>query len=311
MSETSLTSVLKPATKRQLVKHYGRVSASKVGYFQGDLMDMASYGKYNRGYKYGFVVIDVYSRYGWVVPIKTKDQAYLGVEKWLSSKAMKLYKDEWNTFVLHVDEGSEFLSSFSRVLNENEIRIKRVNSTITHQVVAERFIRTVKERIREVFFDSGEFDWISYIKSIVREYNHSVHRMIGTKPVKVFLKIDSPIVKTSDKKIPKNGQLEVGDHVRTIVIKNRITDKPSLTNNWSEKVYEVVSYIGNNYTLDDGKTYQRWKLLKIEKERSRPLHQYDKQVRAKQIKHKKEVSHKRFMEREIGFPMSFIEPLLK
>ena len=37
-----------------------------------DLADMSPYSRSNSGYKYLLTVIDVFSKYGWIVPLKTK-----------------------------------------------------------------------------------------------------------------------------------------------------------------------------------------------------------------------------------------------
>ena len=37
-----------------------------------DLVDMSSFSKSNKGYKYLLTVIEVFSKYGWIVPLKTK-----------------------------------------------------------------------------------------------------------------------------------------------------------------------------------------------------------------------------------------------
>jgi len=40
--------------------------------FAADLVDMQDYSEFNNGVKYLLIVIDVFSRYGWMVPVKTK-----------------------------------------------------------------------------------------------------------------------------------------------------------------------------------------------------------------------------------------------
>ena len=40
--------------------------------WSADLVDMSSYSKQNKHYKYLLMVIDVFSKYGWIVPIKNK-----------------------------------------------------------------------------------------------------------------------------------------------------------------------------------------------------------------------------------------------
>ena len=37
-----------------------------------DLVDMSPFSRSNKGYKYLLTVIDVFSKYGWIVPLKTK-----------------------------------------------------------------------------------------------------------------------------------------------------------------------------------------------------------------------------------------------
>ena len=37
-----------------------------------DLVDMSSFSRSNKGYKFLLTVIDFYSKYGWIVPLKTK-----------------------------------------------------------------------------------------------------------------------------------------------------------------------------------------------------------------------------------------------
>ena len=40
--------------------------------FQSDLIEMIPYYKQNNGYKYILIVIDVYSKYAWAIPLKNK-----------------------------------------------------------------------------------------------------------------------------------------------------------------------------------------------------------------------------------------------
>ena len=50
-----------------------RVFASGTGaIWTADLVDMQSFAKSNKGYKYILMIIDVFSKYGWSIPLKRK-----------------------------------------------------------------------------------------------------------------------------------------------------------------------------------------------------------------------------------------------
>ncbi len=43
--------------------------------WQGDLVEMQPYAQENKGYRYMLTVIDVFSKYAWAVPVKSKSGA--------------------------------------------------------------------------------------------------------------------------------------------------------------------------------------------------------------------------------------------
>ena len=92
--------------------------------------------KYNRGIKYLLCVIDLFSKYAWVIPIKDKKGTSIvnAFKKILSDSNRKPNKT-W------VDQGSEFYNkSFKDVLKINNIEIYSTYNE-GKSIVAERFIR--------------------------------------------------------------------------------------------------------------------------------------------------------------------------
>ena len=84
-----------------------------------DLADMQSLSEYNRGIKYLQCVIDLFSKYAWVVPIKDKRGTGIvnAFKKILSDSNRKPNK-------IWVDQGSEFYNkSFKDFLKINNIEI--------------------------------------------------------------------------------------------------------------------------------------------------------------------------------------------
>ena len=105
-----------------------------------DLADMQSLSKYNKGIKYLLCAIDLFSKYAWVVPIKDKKgTSIVNAFKKIISKERKPNK-------IWVDQGSEFYNnSFKDFLKINIEMYSTYNEG--KSVVAERFIRTLKNKI--------------------------------------------------------------------------------------------------------------------------------------------------------------------
>ena len=121
-----------------------------------DLADMSLISKFNKGIKYFLGVIDLFSRYAWVIGLKNKtgDSIVEGFQSMLNKSGRKPNK-------IWVDHGSEFYNNkFKGFLKENDIEM---HSTFYKgkSVVAERFIKTLKNKIykhmtyigKNVYFD--------------------------------------------------------------------------------------------------------------------------------------------------------------
>ena len=102
---------------------------------------MTLINKFNKRIKYLLCVIDLFSRYSWVIPLKSKkgESTVEGFKKTLSlgRKPNKIW----------VDHGSEFYNNkFKKLLKENDIEMYSTHNE-GKSVVAERFIKTLKNKI--------------------------------------------------------------------------------------------------------------------------------------------------------------------
>ena len=105
-----------------------------------DLADMQSLSKYNKEIKYLLCANDLFSKYAQVVPIKDKKgTSIVNAFKKIISKGRKPNK-------MWVDQGSKFYNSFKDFLKINNTEMYSTKNE-EKSVAAERFIRTLKNRI--------------------------------------------------------------------------------------------------------------------------------------------------------------------
>ena len=107
-----------------------------------DLADMPLLSKFNKGIKYLLCVIDLFSKYTFVVPLKDKKGASIvnAFQSILDKSGRKPNK-------IWVDQGSEFYNhNLKKWLANNDISTYwTYNEGMS--VVAERFIRTLKNKL--------------------------------------------------------------------------------------------------------------------------------------------------------------------
>ena len=140
-----------------------------------DLVDMQAFSSFNKGFKYIFTVIDVFSKYAWAVPIKDKSAASVtkAFEKIIIDRIPKK---------LWVDEGKEFYNaSFKKLLDKHKIDML---STFNDgkAVVIERFNRTLKNIIWKYFTANNTRFYLDALDQMVKNYNDKVHSTIKMTP---------------------------------------------------------------------------------------------------------------------------------
>ena len=100
---------------------------------------MQAFSKFNRGIKYLLAVIDVFSKYGYLVPLKDK------TGKSVASVLKTIFKER-QPEKMWVDKGKEFYNKDVKELIELYSTENEEKSS-----VVERWIRTMKERMWKYF----------------------------------------------------------------------------------------------------------------------------------------------------------------
>ena len=148
-----------------------------------------------------------------------------------------------------VDKGSElYNNSFKKWLKDNDAEMYSIHNK-GKSVVAERFIRTLKNKIFKHMTAISKNVYFDVLDDIVNKYNNTVHRTIKMKPVDVK---DNTYVDSNNEVNDKDPKFKVGDHVGISKYKN-IFAKGYMPN-WSAEVF-VISKIKNTvpctYIIND------------------------------------------------------------
>ena len=144
-----------------------------------DLADMQSLNKYNKGIKYLLCAIDLFSKYAWVIPLKDKKATII------VNAFQKIISKEIKANKIWVDQSSEFYNqSFEDFLKINNIEMY---STFNEgkSVVAERFIKTLKNKIFKHMTAISKNVYFDLLDDTVDKYNNTVHGTIKMKPIDV------------------------------------------------------------------------------------------------------------------------------
>ena len=232
LSQQDVYTLHKPARR-----HYKRSRVIVPGIdaqFQADLVDVQNLSRYNKGYKYLLTCIYIFSKYTWVVPLKTKQgQELVKAFQTILSSGRKPNK-------LQTDQGTEFLNRvFQKFLRENNIDFFTVNSGLKASVV-ERFNRTFKNKMYKYFTAKNTLTYIDVLPKLVKYYNNTYHRSIKMKPSQVTKANEAKVWETlygNDVDKHVRYKFQVGDRVRISKVK-RMFEKSYLPN-FTEEMFTI------------------------------------------------------------------------
>ena len=206
--------------------------------YQMDLSDYRAIRHSNRNYGWLLFIIDAFSRYGYVIPLKYKNASETkeALETWLLSL------NHLPKFI-YSDEGNEFTNS---AVN-NLFRSRGISHYILRGVhkasIAERFQRTIKTKLETYFYKHKTKNWISAIDKIVNNYNHRYHRSIKMAPADITYENFEQVYKTlyPAKTTRKLCRLAVGDLVRVAIKKKEFSKGYHQT--FSDEVYKILKAV--------------------------------------------------------------------
>ena len=172
----------------------------------------------------------MYSKYAFVIPLK--DKKGISIVNAFDKIIIKQSKRKPNK--IWVDQGSEFYNcDFKKWLSDNNIIMySTYNEGIS--VVAERLIRTLKNKLYKHMTATGKNVYYDVLDYVVSKYNNTKHSTIKMKTKGV--KNDNKRVYI-DEHNEKRSRFKVGDRVRISKFKNIFAK--GYAPNWSREMFIV------------------------------------------------------------------------
>ena len=243
------SSILADELHKSIIRKFNKrkvYSQFKDNIWGVDLANMQSLSRKNKGIKYVLCAIDLYSKYAFVIPLKDKRRisivnAFDKIIKQSNRKPNKIW----------VDQGGEFYNNvFEKWLSDNNI-IMYSTYNEGKSVVAERFIRTLKNKLYKHMTATGKNLYYDVLEDVVNKYNNTKHSTIKMKPIDV--KNNKRVY--IDEHNEKDSRFKVADRVRISKFKNIFAK--GYAPNWSseifivDKINDTVPYTYNLKDLND------------------------------------------------------------
>ena len=188
--------------------------------------------------KYLLTVIDVFSKYGWIVALKDKKTESVSLVFDLIFEKSKQKPEK-----LWTDKGSEFISKhFKDFLKKSNIKLYHTQNEENSSGV-ERWNKTMKNKMWKMFSANNNTVYWDKLNKLVGDYNNTYHSSIEMTPTeaskkenenKVFANLYGDLIYLKH----KNPKFSIGDKVRLSKYKRPVFDK-GYTPNWTEEVFVV------------------------------------------------------------------------
>ena len=269
--------VFKPPRK---VKNYHPLQATPHERWQIDLLEMQNKNpSLNKNYRFIFVCVDVFSRYTWCIPVKSKNE-----KDCLDAMKQILEKEAvMSPMQVDADRESSFLSkSFQKLMDKYgiEFHVSKLGDFQSKSIVESRN-RIFRLLLEKYMYGYNTQVWYDALPKLVDNYNNTIHSGMSDTPYNLYhMKSDKKInerqeefeekTERADKTMPK---FEVGDKVR-ILIKKSVFNK-KIGPMYSKKVHKITKKSGSFYWLDDEheetEYYKPYELQKIGDSENNPF----------------------------------------
>lgn len=216
--------------------------------WQADLVEMREFSSQNKSINYILTVVDILSKYAWVVPLKDKTANSHKVAFQSIFKQRKPSK-------LQTDQGKEFVNSVDqKYLEDEEVHFFTAKNEDTKCSIVERFNRTLKSKMFKYFTSKGTRKYIDVLQKLVDSYNNSVHSSTKFKPVSVSADNEKTVFQNLYKVKDYREYLMLKSSKSKVVPEDkvRVRYKPSTFDkgyypNWTDEIFDVEKVIKDKH----------------------------------------------------------------
>ena len=139
---------------------------------------MGSFSSKNKTVKHLLWVIDVFTKFAWVKPLKDKKGKTV-----LNAFVEMVPESNRKPNKLCVDQGRELYNKLMEEwLDKNDILMYSTPNE-GKSVIAERFIKTLKSKIFKKMTANDSKYYVSYVNKLVDQHNITYHLSINKKPI--------------------------------------------------------------------------------------------------------------------------------
>lgn len=207
--------------------------------FDMDLADVSNIKSENSGVSFLLVVIDIFSKYLWVEPLKNKtsNEVLKALQKILNKGRIPNK--------IRSDKGQEFQSKVMKnFLKSKNIKFFSTQNSDTKANFSERCIKTIRGLIWKYFTKQRTHRYIDVLQDIITTYNATPHRSLNNIAPKDVNNINEAdiwaFMYLKPKKVsirPRKFRFKVGDMVRLSRI-NMVFDR-SYDEHFTREIFKI------------------------------------------------------------------------
>jgi hypothetical protein len=260
--------------KRKVKHYFPLVAYSAFSRIQIDLADVSQLAHWNNRVKFLFCGIDIFTRYAWIIPLKSKGEMEV-------FNAFKLIVEDiekrtgFPPSQVDSDMEASFLSRRFKKYCEDKLISQKLLPIDDYKGsgVIDRFIRSLREMINKYLTAYTTKTYIDVLPQLVENYNSRVNQGIQTAPNDAILDPDFDekywrIIKNKVSKAKASAtqagysDFKIGDKVR-VLLRKKVFEKGTNAK-WSSSIHKVEEMRDGLYFVNGRVSgYKPYELQKV------------------------------------------------